>query len=397
MSGHNNFNFAENKNQDNVLYYRPELQSLARVNVNLSALRDNFLFLKQQSQAEMMPVIKADAYGHGLIPCAQVLEQAGARIFAVGTVGEGVLLRQAGIGAPIVALLGALDEQDCRVAVQYSITPFVPTFEQLRVLQHVAGADQASFVLKFDTGMRRLGFSENELGVLLEVLNRTPNLQPFMAASHLAVADETTGGNYTQEQMACFSRIITGLRQSFPAIKSSLLNSAGILAYGDYQSDVARPGIALYGVNPLLGTNLDRPEIDLHLKPVMQVIAPVIQVHALKKGQSISYGRTFTAPEDMTVAIVGAGYAQGYSRGLSSKGVMLIKGKRCPVLGRVCMQLVAVDVSSNKNVQEGDWAYLLGGENEQAITVHELAQLWGTISYEVFCILGTMNTRKYSI
>ena len=410
MSECNNFIFPENtlflfqKQEQNNQLYHAFAQSPAKVLINKKALEHNFLALKSYSPAELMPVIKADAYGHGLVPCASVLEQAGAKLFAVGTVQEGVLLRQNGIKYPIVALLGLAVEGDSELALQYDITPLLTGFEQLSLWQKkvarvgISPKCKGAFGLKFDTGMRRLGFCESSLPEILEQLKNSPDVKPFIAVSHLAVADEDSGEDYTREQMAGFSRIITALKSSFPEIKSSLLNSAGILAYSNFSTDVARPGLALYGANPLAGTKLDAKfgvEDKLKLKQAMQVVAPVLQVHALQAGQSISYGRTFTASKQMQVAIVAAGYAQGFSRGLSNKGTMLLHGRRAPVLGRVCMQLTAVDVSHIPEVKEGDLAYLMGGEGPNAITADELAKTWGTIPYEVFCIMGTINGRYY--
>ena len=410
MSEYNNFIFPENtlfspqKQGHNSQVYDPIAQSPARVLINLKALEHNFLSLKAYSPAELMPVIKADAYGHGLIPCALALEQAGAKIFAVGTVQEGWLLRQNGIKHPIVALLGLASEGDYDLALEQNIIPLITGFEQLALWQaklaRISSQHKAkgAFGLKFDTGMRRLGFCEANLPEIFEQLKKQSAATPFIAVSHLAVADEDSGEAYTQEQMATFSRIIAALKSSFPKLKSSLLNSAGILAYSDFLTDVARPGLALYGANPLAGTRLNEKfgvEDKLKLKQAMQVAAPVLQVHALQKGQSISYGRTFTAPKQMQVAIIGAGYAQGFSRGLSNKGFMLLCGKRVPVLGRVCMQLTAVDVSEVCGVKEGDFAWLMGGDGPNAITADELASAWGTIPYEVFCIMGTINGRYY--
>ncbi len=415
MSEYNNFIFPENtlfssqkQDQNNQAYY-PFAQSPARVTINLKALGDNFLSLKAHSPAELMPVIKADAYGHGLVPCALALKQAGAKIFAVGTVQEGALLRQNGIAYPIVALLGLAVEGDYDLALQHDIIPLITGFKQLSLWQSkLAGLSgqektKGAFGLKFDTGMRRLGFCEANLPEIIEQLKKCPTskcpaAKPFMVVSHLAVADEDSGEAYTQEQMAEFNRIVAALKLNFPELKSSLLNSAGILAYGDFATDIARPGLALYGANPLAGTQLNAKlglEETLNLKQVMQVAAPVLQVHALQKGQSISYGRTFTAPKQMQVAIIAAGYAQGFSRGLSNKGMMLLHGSRVPVLGRVCMQLTAVDVSHVPGVKEGDFAWLLGGEGPNAISANELASAWGTIPYEVFCIMGTINGRYY--
>ncbi len=385
-------------NLTNVLAepYFPEKQSPLQTMVNLGALRDNFLFLKKYLQPELMPVIKADAYGHGLVPCAQTLLAAGASRFAVGTVQEGAMLREASFTCPIVALLGALSPAETQLAAQQGITPLIASFEQLLAWQTAAGKNNLPFALKFDTGMGRLGFGFTQLSELLNLLDQTPWLKPALLVSHLSVADEDNGVSFTEQQIKCFEEISAVLRKRFPDLKTSLFNSAGLLAHaGKIATDIGRPGIALYGANPLQGTTLNKPAIDAALKQAMQVRAPIVQVHALRQGQSVSYGRTFVAPQDMRIAIVAAGYAEGYSRGLSNKGEMCLNGRRAPVLGRVCMQLTAIDVSQVPDAKEGDFAFLLGGEGEAGISAAELARLWGSITYEVFCLLGVINRRTY--
>lgn len=378
--------------------YCPEKQSPLQTLVNLKFLRDNFLFLKKSLQPELMPVIKADAYGHGLLPCARTLLAAGASRFAVGTVQEGLMLREASLACPIVALLGALSPAEVQMAAQRGIMPLISSFEQLQAWQDAAGKSNLPFALKFNTGMGRLGFTLEQMSELFNLLAKTPWLKPELLVSHLSVADDDSGVNFTGQQIECFEEISTVLRKRFSGLKTSLFNSAGLLAHSHKSvTDIGRPGIALYGANPLQGTALNRPAIDAALKQAMQVCAPIVQVHALRQGQSVSYGRTFVAPQDMTIAIVAAGYSEGYSRGLSNKGEMCLNGRRVPVLGRVCMQLTAIDVSHAPDTKEGDFAFLLGGEGEAGISAAELAGLWGTITYEVFCLLGVVNERVYSI
>jgi alanine racemase len=171
-----------------------------------------------------------------------------------------------------------------------------------------------------------------------------------------------------------------------------LVNSAGILAYPELHFDGQRPGISLYGSNPFWGTRWEAK--GQSLLPAMEVMAPILSVHDLAKGQTISYGRTFTAPRDMQVAIVACGYADNYSRSLSNKGWMLVHGKRAPVIGRVCMQLTAIDITHIPQTRPGDQAYVLGGQGKERILPEELARWWGTITYEVFCLLG-QNPREY--
>jgi len=361
------------------------------VRVRLGALRRNFELLRRMAPAPMV-VIKSDAYGHGLLPVARTLEAAGADAFAAGTVGECALLRDGGIPGRIIALLGATDAADAECCIARSIVPAVYSADQLELLaSRAAPGQQVDIALKFDTGMARLGFTEADLPALLDRLHARPMLRPVLAMSHLAVSDDPARADFTREQGATFSRILSGVRGAWPAVQGSLANSAGLLAHPELHFDVQRPGIALYGSNPLRGTAL--AHLGDGLEPAMDVTTPILQVHPLPAGRSISYGRTFAAPRDMTVAIVAVGYADAYSRGLSGKGAMTVHGRRAPVLGRVCMQMTAVDVSHIPGVAAGDPAHLMGGPGE-ALTPDDLADLWGTISYEVLCLLG-MNPRTH--
>jgi alanine racemase len=211
--------------------------------------------------------------------------------------------------------------------------------------------------------------------------------------SHLAAADEPDSRDFTVEQARRFQRIVSGLRAAGIDCPASLANSAGILAHPDIVRDAPRPGLALYGGNPFHGTAW--ADKGAALKPAMEAMAPVLSVHDLPEGRSISYGRTFTAPRDMRVAIVAAGYADAFSRSLSNRGQVVLRGRRAPIVGRVCMQMTAVDVTRLEEVEPGDAAYLLGGEGETAVTPDELAEWWGTIGYEVMCLLG-LGGRRYS-
>lgn len=362
------------------------------VAIHLDRLRDNFRLLTQRA-ADPVPVIKSDAYGHGLEPVAAMLAAEGADMMAVGTVGEAVTLRKTGYEGRIIALLGAQDESEAQDVVRHSLIPFVFSLEQLKLLSTVAGTSAVVAVtLKFDTGMARLGFSEHDVPQIVEHLRAMDNLRIDMVASHLAVADDPAQEDFTFTQHETFSRIVNALREAGFSFRATLANSAGVLAYPDLHFDVQRPGIAMYGASPLAGTSY--AHMGEGLLPAMEVSVPVLQVREVKKGQSISYGRTFIAPQDMRVAITAAGYADAYSRGLSNVGAMNINGQRAGIVGRVCMQMTAVDVTHISGVEPGQRAWLLGGEGDAAITPEELAGWWNTITYEVFCVLG-LNPRRY--
>lgn len=365
----------------------------ASVVVSLQSIVANFRRIRSVA-ARPMPVIKSDAYGHGLEAVGMALEAEGARECAVGTVEEGARLRKAGFGGDIVALLGALDQHDAHVAAASGITPTVLDVAGLERLAAQGTAERPVRVaLKFDTGMARLGFTEHDVPALCERLRALPSVLPAMAVSHLAVADDPTQSAFTMAQGAAFARIMAGVRGVFPGILGSLANSAATLAHPQLHWDVQRPGIALYGSNPLRGTALARHGEGL--LSAMSVSVPVLQVHPLPAGRSISYGRTYTASSDATVAIIAAGYADNYSRSLSGRGVVVAGGRRVAVLGRVCMQTTAIDVTDVPCIAAGDRVWLLGGPGPATVSADDLADLWGTISYEVLCLLG-MNPRSYA-
>jgi alanine racemase len=361
-----------------------------RVRIDLGAILHNYRLLAARG-SDCWPVVKADAYGHGLVEVAGALAGEGARTLCVGTPGEGAKLRDTGFAGRIVALLGPIDGAEARECVERGLVPLLVCDEQLALLREAAGSAGAEIGLKFDTGMGRLGFAPAEAGRLAGELAGGP-LVPSMIVSHLAWADEPEGTKLVEEQARAFE----GVRAAFSGLPRPaavcLANSAAILRYPEHHFDAQRPGIMLYGGNPFHGTRWE--ELGADLRCAMRVSTRIQQVHDVEPGGCISYGCTFRASERMRVAVVSAGYADNWSRGLSNTGEVLVHGRRAPIVGRVCMQLTAVDVSAVPEAAMGDEAVLLGGEGGAAISPEELAGWWGTINYEVFCLLG-MNPREY--
>ena len=361
--------------------------------IDLANIVHNFQLLNNRCGAAV-PVVKADAYGHGLIEVCRALAAAGAETFAVGTVEEGVALRASGVAKRIISLLGPLDQADYESLWNDAIIGFIHCHEQLDALQEAQARHTSvlPIALKFDTGMRRLGFTLEDVPALARRLKGMDNVKLEMVSTHLATADEPQSADYVREQAEQFHAIRGALLENGLEHTANMANSAAMLTRPDLYMDNQRAGIALYGCNPLHGTPL--AEVGRGLKPGMSVKTRILSVHPLRKGQSISYGCTYTAEKNMTVAIVAAGYADAYSRGLTGKAQMCLKGQRVPVLGRVCMQMCAVDVTDVPGAAHGDEIWLLGGEGEGRITPEDLAGWWGTITYEVFCMLG-LNKREY--
>ena len=368
--------------------------SPVKVHVRLNNLKHNYTVLAEACATPVMPVLKADAYGHGLIPCARAMLEVGAPALAVGIVNEGIFLREQGLTCPILSLFGPLDSEQAAQAVAGDIISLAADMEQLNMLAAQASPDKpAKVALKFDTGMARLGFGQGDVPGLIAALRNMPAVRPVMVLSHFAVADEIDGVDFTAGQIATFKDITAAVKSQWPGVKASLANSAGGLAFPEARLDIVRDGISLYGSNPFQGT--DQEHLGQALKPVMEISTSLVQVHPLRPGQSISYGRTFTAQRAMLAGIVACGYANGYSRRLSNRAAMVVRGMRAPVLGRVCMQLTAVDLSHIPEARAGDMVWILGGPASCAVRDWELAAWQESITHEVFCCMGDLNSQEY--
>ena len=353
--------------------------------------------------ATLLPVLKTDAYGHGMETVARILEEEGVDMLAVGTVGEAIRLRQAGIRAGLVAMLGLLNLDDANLAAEFGIMPLIHSMDNLRQLaKHSSNRLDMDIAIKCNTGMNRLGFRLDELPDMLDALAKQTLLHPRVAITHLACADEDTKDAVTLAQIRQFAQIMTMLRSRFPHLRSSLLNSSGLLIWPELLRDaedreqlaplgneLARPGLLLYGENPLYDTS--RANLYKDFQPVMEARTVVLSVHELRPGESLSYGHSYTATTLRRVAVVAAGYAEGFPRALSGRGYVNFRGGRAPILGRVCMQMTIVDITDVEGVQPGDPVWLLGGPadgRDSPITACEQAQWAGTIPYDVACALG---------
>ncbi len=362
-----------------------------RTEISLSAIEHNLEHIRSKC-ANPIPVIKADAYGHGLSATAETLANCGVKSLAAGTVSESVALREIPFSGEILSLLGPVKAEDYPNIVRFSIVPFIGNFEQLHKLEKTSCNQPIAVALKFSTGMSRLGFEPGQTAQVAKTINRMENIKPVYLCSHLAAADSPEQKEFTTNQANTLEHIDKTLKEPGIKCQRCLANSAATLSRPDLHMDAQRPGISLYGGNPFHGN--EWTEKGEGLQQAMQVKAPIMETRELERGQSISYGRTFRAPHKMRVAIVACGYADNYSRGLSNTGWMLVRENRAPILGRVCMQLTAVDVTHIPQAQPGDWAYLLGGPGKATIRAEELAKWWETISYEIFCQLG-QNQRFY--
>ncbi len=360
-------------------------QTYARI--SLDNYQKNILAVRSLlgSGVRLMAVVKADAYGHGQEKIAGSAEQAGADWLGVAMAEEGIALRKAGIKLPIL-IFTALKQQDAFSALEHGLTLCAYSPEHLGSIQ--AAADKtgraADVHVKLDTGMNRIGArDESELNALLESIHRSPGIRLTGAFTHFACADDPDPA-YTNRQLARFHQLTRLLPQGI------LLHAAGssaLLTRPDTHFDMVRAGIALYGYSPV--------KTSLKLLPVMSWSAEISHVKFIAKGDSVSYGATFTADKPMRIATVSVGYGDGFSRLLSNRGSVLINGCRCRVLGRVCMDQIMADVTEAGGVKPGDEAVLIGGQGDERINADELAAQMGTISYEVLLNISKRVPRRY--
>lgn len=365
------------------------------VQIDLKALAHNFeqlqkLAAKNMSHAAgVMPVIKADAYGHGMLRVAGCLNGCGCKFFGVSNVSEGAALRAAGFKQYILLFESTL-VSDAREIVEYGLTPTVCTMEMAQALDECAR--QAGIRLpvhvKLDTGMGRLGINEAQaLEFIQSLRSQFAHLICEGIYTHFPVAD--TDREFTLGQMRRFRDIVYGLQNQF--ITFTYIHAGNSMGLGDYKSDLfnlARPGIMLYGLYPL-----DDLKTKVHVKPVMSVKTKVIFVQTIAQGRGISYGHTFKASHDMTVAVLPIGYSNGYLRALSNRAFVLVGGVRCPVVGRITMDQTIVDVTaltlSGRTLKAGDEAVIMGVQKGESISADEVAHWAGTINYEILCSLGS--------
>jgi alanine racemase len=361
--------------------------------VNLAALAHNLSCIKRylSPDCEVMAIVKANAYGHGAVETALALAHQGIGRFAVASLDEGIALRQAGISASIV-VLGALFEEQVSDLVAHQLTPVVSDGRILPALANAARSHQAPYPihLKVETGMGRLGFSPEELFSLLDnPLLRSP-LQVEGMMTHLADADGKDS-TFTERQLGAFRAVVEQIRQrgvTLPLVHAA--NSAAIVRFPDAHFSLVRPGIMLYGYHTLPAT-VPAPD----LKPVLSLHTTIVQLRSIPQGGTVSYNGTFVATRPTRIAVLPIGYADGYSRQLSHRGSVLIRGRRASIVGLVCMDMIMVDVTDIAQLQVGETATLIGQQGQESIWADEVAEWIGTIPYEVLCGIGSRVPRLY--
>lgn len=361
--------------------------------VNLTALAHNLSCIKRflSPGCEVMAIVKANAYGHGAVETAQALARQGIGRFAVASLDEGIVLRQAGLSGSVV-VLGALFEQQIADLVAHRLTPVVSDRRILPALAKAARSHPTPYPihLKVETGMGRLGLSPEELLSLLDSpILRNP-LQVEGMMTHLADADGADN-DFTERQLVAFRSILEQIRQrgiTIPLVHAA--NSAAIVRFPETHFSLVRPGIMLYGYHTL-PDSVSTPD----LTPVLSLRTTIVQLRTIPRGGTVSYNRTFVAQRPTRIAVLPIGYADGYSRRLSHRGSVLIQGRRAPIVGLVCMDMIMVDVTDLSPVPVGETVTLIGQQGGESIWANEVADWIGTIPYEVLCGIGSRVPRLY--
>lgn len=356
--------------------------------INLDNLNYNFNEIKKTvgEDIELIPVIKADAYGHGAVECAKALISFGAKRFAVAIVDEGIQLRKAGVTCPIL-VLGYISEQSIDKLFKWELTPTVYSKIFAKKLSEDANR-KIKIHIKLDTGMGRLGFRgiSDSIKVIEEIYHLN-NVEIEGIYSHFAIADEIDK-SFSYKQIEIFNEVIQELKERNINIRlKHLSNSAAIIDLPESYCNCVRPGIMLYGLYPSNEVN----KLNINLKPVKTFKTTVANLKVINKGDSVSYGRKYIAQDRCVIATLPVGYADGYSRLLSNKCEVLIKDKRAKIVGRICMDQCMADVTHINNVKVGDEVIIYG----KGLAIEEIADKIDTINYEITCMTKERVPKLY--
>jgi alanine racemase len=354
--------------------------------IDRAALRHNARIVRERvGAAELLGVVKANAYGHGMVGVAEALADE-AQLFGVANLEEAITLRRA-LAHPIIILGPALPHERESI-IAHDFIPSVSTLAEAQEFNRLATERSVSLCFVVDTGMGRMGTPEANAAEIFRQVAKLPHVRIHSVATHLPVSNEDE--RYTREELTRFANLMQEFRRDVPGnYKAHALPSAGVLAFSNWNFDFVRAGIMLYGISPL-------PEEQSVLRPVMTWKTRIGLVRDMAKGSSISYGRTFIAPKAMRVATLTAGYADGYPRHLSNRdAAVLLRGRRCALLGRVTMDLIMVDVSEVEDAQPGEEVVLMGRQDDSEIPCLELAEKANTITWEITTRVGQRVRRVF--
>ena len=361
--------------------------------IDLEAIRKNVRSFVRHvgSTVQVMAVVKANAYGHGAVPVARAALEAGATRLAVHRLTEGIELRQAGIEAPVL-VMGYTPPTGADAFVQWNLTPSTITPEFAQALSASAAAQGKTMPVhvKVDTGMSRYGLLPAEVVPFLQAARALPGIRVEGLFTHFATAD-ASDQTWVRQQIAEFDQVIAAIRNTgmdIPIIHAA--NSATTMKLPEAHYNAVRPGIAMYGMNP---SSEWEPVFELH--PALTLKSTISRVRELPVGAGVSYGRTFVTSRPTMAALVPVGYGDGYHRILSNKGVVLVRGQRAPIIGRVCMDQFVIDVTGIPGVQQNDEVVLVGRQGAERVSAEEVGRLAGSINYEVTTGLLPRVIRRY--
>ncbi len=361
--------------------------------INLSALKANLRQVRAQiGDCPIVAVVKANAYGHGAEAVSRFLsaQKMGIRMFGVAFFEEGLALRSAGIQDPILVLTGCAPDQMPDM-IEHQLTPVVFDLETLQAINAVATkkGSAVKIHLKVDTGMGRLGIAPEKVRAFVQSARACPMIRLEGILTHFAEAD-LDDLSFAQKQLTTIKNILADLKNEGIAVPfCHLANSAAILHFKPAHLNWVRPGLMLYGYSPLKENN------ELKLNPIMQVKARIIALKKVSKGTAISYGRTFVTQRESRIATVAIGYADGYPLSLSNCGMMIARGVRVPVAGRVCMDMTMLDVTDAPPLAVGDFVTVIGAEGKISMWADHVARLAKTHPYEILCGIGPRVQRRY--
>lgn len=378
---------------DSAAAFRPEANDRpTRIRVDLDALGHNFRALQAHAGVPVMGIVKANAYGHGLVQVALHLQAQGIGQLGVALVEEGIALRRAGVTVPIL-VMGGIHAPQVAQFLTFDLEVTVSSIDKLRQVEQAAASlgRKAVVHLKVDTGMERIGVHSEHAGPLIEAAVASSWCAVKGIYSHLACSDDPASP-MTREQLARFLHACGHFdRIGAPMPLRHLANSGGVLHFPETCLDMVRPGIALYGVLPDPASRATVP-----LRPALSLVSKVVYFKVVGAGRTVSYGATWTAPVDTRIATVPIGYGDGYPRSLSSRGEVLVRGQRHPIVGRVCMDQFMVDLGPGGTAYNEDEVVLIGRQGGDTIPCEAVAQAAGTIPYEILTGLNARIPREYA-
>ena len=371
-----------------------------RAEIDLTAFRHNLQNLRKylDPQTRIMAVVKADAYGHGAVPCARIAVESGAANYlGAGVIEEGIELRENGLNAPIL-ILGSIFPDEAEDLVRHNLATILCTQPLAQALSKEAEKQDktVSVHIKVDTGMNRLGISPENLPTLLDQVRNLKNLKIEALSTHFSSADDEDL-SVTQAQLEKFQTALTILQKEgvhTPIVHCA--NTSALFKFPESHFNMVRPGLILYGVlpSPSLRPVIDQGENPF--QPVMQWKSQIILLKPIAKNQPVSYSGSFTTQRDSLIATLPIGYADGLHRMLSNKMDVLIRGRRAPQVGNICMDMILIDVTDIPDVQAGDEVVIFGRQGDEMISVEELAVKGKTIPYEILCSVSKRVPRIYT-